>query len=60
MSPREIDDVKKKFFLRKFVKNGLDNIPNPPPPPVQSTLQKPGINRVKNCPMIILISLAEF
>ena len=25
MSPREIDDVKK--FLRKFVKNGLDNIP---------------------------------
>ena len=27
MSPREIDDVKKKNFFRKFVKNGLDNIP---------------------------------
>ena len=28
MSPREIDDVKKKkIFLRNFVKNGLDNIP---------------------------------
>ena len=27
MSPSEIDDVKKKNFLRKFVKNGLDNIP---------------------------------
>ena len=26
MSPSEIDDVKKKKFLRKFVKNGLDNI----------------------------------
>ena len=26
MSPREIDDVKKTFFLQKFVKNGLDNI----------------------------------
>ena len=26
MSPREINDVKKKN-LRKFVKNGLDNIP---------------------------------
>ena len=27
MSPSEIDDVKKKKNLRKFVKNGLDNIP---------------------------------
>ena len=27
MSPSEIDDVKKKKILRKFVKNGLDNIP---------------------------------
>ena len=27
MSPSKIDDVKKKNFLRKFVKNGLDNIP---------------------------------
>ena len=36
MSPSEIDDVKKKKILRKFVKNGLDNIPakyNQPPPP---------------------------
>ena len=67
MSPREIDDVKKKKNLRKFVKNGLENIPAKflvlntirseimmggggggiRPPPVQSTLQKPGINRVK-------------
>ena len=61
MWPSEIDDVKKIFFLRKWVGQytcqvlsskyysfrNYDGGRNLPPPPVQSSLQKPGINRVK-------------